>query len=293
MADANDTAGVTARSATVLPFPGSESSESIPPTSGVIVREDAAISVPGGLAQADLQRFAETVKHALEQAVETFSSVRGDADMAVMGADGVVMNVRMVGSMMGQLLATGHKMEEQAQSTSTGAEVTLARVDATAELMRELDELTAHVGELVKSIDGIAWQTNMLALNATIEAARAGEAGRGFAVVAAEIQGLAKDTAKATENIGERLEDIRGTTHRVFQSMETAKAGVHTIRDAIAELSVSVSSQSQVAETVQVFLGEAATSVEEIRDQVQRSSDVLGEAEVATETILGEVKGVL
>lgn len=262
---------------TVVPFPGSQAP---PPPDEVAPTETQASAA------------SEAVRTALTEAVETFSSVRGDADMAVMGADGVVMNVRMVESMMGQLIAAVHQMTTQAQQTSDGAQSTLVRVDETAILIQELDELTGHIGELVKAIDNIAWQTNMLALNATIEAARAGEAGRGFAVVAAEIKSLAKDTAKATENIGERLEDIRGTSHRAAESMQTAKDGVHGIRDAVSELNTGVASQSQIAETVQMFLGEAAGSVEEIRDQVQRSTEVLAEAERATEGILEEIAAV-
>ena len=76
--------------------------------------------------------------------------------------------------------------------------------------MKKLGESSQEIGNVIKVITSIAQQTNLLALNATIEAARAGEAGKGFAVVANEVKELAKQTAKATEEIGQKIEAIQG-----------------------------------------------------------------------------------
>ncbi|MBR7551545.1 chemotaxis protein, partial [Mycobacterium tuberculosis] len=78
--------------------------------------------------------------------------------------------------------------------------------------IRALSEAVDGIGEVLGLIRNIAAQTNLLALNATIEAARAGEAGRGFAVVAAEVKQLADQTARATDDIERRVQDIQGAT---------------------------------------------------------------------------------
>src|SRR6185295_16570843 len=79
----------------------------------------------------------------------------------------------------------------------------------TNQTVTKLGESSAEIGQIMKVITSIAEQTNMLALNATIEAARAGEAGRGFAVVANEVKELAKETARATEDISRKIAAIR------------------------------------------------------------------------------------
>jgi len=81
---------------------------------------------------------------------------------------------------------------------------------STNETVKKLGESSQEIGNVIKVITSIAQQTNLLALNATIEAARAGEAGKGFAVVANEVKELAKQTAKATEDIGRKIEAIQG-----------------------------------------------------------------------------------
>lgn len=84
--------------------------------------------------------------------------------------------------------------------------------DSTNQAISKLGASSAEIGEVIKVITSIAQQTNLLALNATIEAARAGEAGKGFAVVANEVKELAKATAKATEEIGQKIETIQSDT---------------------------------------------------------------------------------
>lgn len=83
------------------------------------------------------------------------------------------------------------------------------------EQISSLQQEISQVGKVAEQIDAIAKQTNLLALNATIEAARAGDAGKGFAVVAGEVKNLSAQTAKATAEVGEVLENLRQRVDRL------------------------------------------------------------------------------
>ena len=94
-----------------------------------------------------------------------------------------------------------------------------SRASIASETIDSLSEVAQTIQEVTQFIDGIAQKTNLLALNATIEAARAGESGRGFAVVAAEVKSLATQTAKATTDIAQRIEEMRRRTREVVNAI--------------------------------------------------------------------------
>src|SRR5262249_45455688 len=133
---------------------------------------------------------------------------------------GVVSAASEQVSKNGQTGATGSEqmsasIREIARKTTDAAKMALSwgKMTGTPKTtVGKLGESSAEVGQVIKVITSIAQQTNLLALNATIEAARAGEAGKGFAVVANEVKELAKATARATEDIGQRIEAIQADT---------------------------------------------------------------------------------
>jgi methyl-accepting chemotaxis protein len=139
------------------------------------------------------------------------------------------------------------------------------RADTT---IAKLGESSAEIGKVIKVITAIAQQTKLLALNATIEAARAGEAGKGFAVVANEVKELAKETAKATEDIGQKIEAIQGDTQRAVEAIRQIGAIISQINDIQSTIASAVEEQTATTKEISGNLAEAARGSAEIAHNV-------------------------
>jgi methyl-accepting chemotaxis protein len=145
----------------------------------------------------------------------------------------------------------------------------------------KLGDSSAEIGQVIKVITSIAQQTNLLALNATIEAARAGEAGKGFAVVANEVKELAKETAKATEDISRKIEAIQADTRAAVDAIGTISSVINEINNISSTIATAVEEQNTTTNEMSRNVGEAAQGSGEI------TKNIAGVAEASQNTARG------
>jgi len=162
-------------------------------------------------------------------------------------------------------------IREIAKNASEAAKVAASAVqvaDTTNSSIAKLGESSAEIGKVIKTITSIAEQTNLLALNATIEAARAGEAGKGFAVVANEVKELAKETAKATEDISQKIEAIQLDTQNAVQAISQISSIIGQINDISNTIAGAVEEQSATSLDIGRNIAESARGSADIARNV-------------------------
>jgi PAS domain S-box-containing protein len=155
----------------------------------------------------------------------------------------------------------GASIKEIAKNTAEATKIANNAVhlaQTTNETVKKLGTSSAEIGQVIKVITSIAQQTNLLALNATIEAARAGEAGKGFAVVANEVKELAKQTAKATEDISQKIQAIQQNTGGAVTAIGQITEVIEQISDIQNTIASAIEEQSATTNEISRNLSDAA-----------------------------------
>ena len=163
-------------------------------------------------------------------------------------------------------------IKEIAQNTFIGSEKTrmsMKKANETNALVLQLGEESKEIGTVIKTISSIAQQTNLLALNATIEAARAGDAGRGFAVVANEVKELAKQTAKATDEISNKISRIQQSTGNAVLAIGDISKAVEEINSISTTIASSVEEQTATTNEVARVVSESSHAIANISNTIR------------------------
>ncbi len=221
-------------------------------------------------------------------------------------------SLQQTASAMEQITATVNQTSDSArtanQLASSASDVARRGGEVVSQVVATMDAIndsSKQISDIIGTIDGIAFQTNILALNAAVEAARAGEQGRGFAVVAAEVRSLAQRSAEAAKQIksliGTSVDRVESGTRLVSNAGSTMTeivSSVQRVSDIIGEVMAAAGEQSQGIAQVNgsvatldlmtqqnaALVEESAAAAEALKDQAQRLSELVAKFRLGAES---------
>jgi methyl-accepting chemotaxis protein len=268
--------------------------------------------------QGDYRATFGEMKRAVNETLSTLAGMVGEIQSVAESVDGAAGEIaqgnqdlsRRTESQAASLEETAASMQvltstvaqtadnaRQANQLAAGATEVASRggeaMERVVAVMQGIGEASRRMGEIIATIDGIAFQTNILALNAAVEAARAGEQGRGFAVVASEVRALAQRSAASAREIKSLIGD---STTRVTEGEQLVQqagrtmgeivAAVRRVTDLMGEISAAAGEQSQ-------GIGEVNTVIVQMDDATQRNAALVEEASAAAASMQEQAQGLV
>jgi methyl-accepting chemotaxis protein len=240
----------------------------------------AAIASVVSSSSTELEASAQGMAASSEQTSRQAQAVAAASEQAT-------RNVQTVASSAEELTASIREIASRVQEASQISQVAVKKAGETTDTMARLGNSSQEIGQVVKVITSIAQQTNLLALNATIEAARAGEAGKGFAVVANEVKELARQTAKATEEIGSKIAGVQSETNSAIGAIREITEVISKINEISTTIAGAVEEQNAATSEISRNVGEAARGTAEVSSSISMVTQVAAEGGRTAESIKG------
>ena len=269
-------------------------------------RQDEVGQLNRGLTQlnVNLQVIVGDVRREVEGITLASSEIaKGNHDLGTR-TESQASNLQQTAASMEQITGTIRQTADTAQAAAqmAGEAATVAErsgqaASDVAQRMGEIRQSSQRIAEIIGTIDGISFQTNILALNAAVEAARAGEAGRGFAVVASEVRALAQRTSSAAREIKVLIEDasnkVEAGTRLAEATGETTRQtqdAVRRVHALISEISNATSEQSKGVSQVNAGVTELDSITQQNAAMVEELSAAASSLHVQAEVVSQAVR---
>ena len=240
----------------------------------------------------DISHIASQVDSGADQVSAGAQALSHGTMQQQVSIDGLVSNVTdITEQLQNSEVRCGNASDLVSRATGYAAEAD-TKMEQLIAATRNIDESSAQIGSIIKTIEDIAFQTNILALNASVEAARAGEAGKGFAVVSEEVRRLAARSSEAAKNtsslIGRSLHDVKtGTesTNHAISAVQVINECIQSIQALMAEIALASKQQSEMIVSVDNRIKEVSKVIQENSAAAEESAAISNELSDQAKTL--------
>lgn len=235
---------------------------------------------------ASLSRTVNNIKRASAQVLSGANNISEGSDLLADGTAKQALSIEQLASMVNSIsmqinenAANAAKADEMVKGSDEQIRLTSAQMNDMMSAMQQITEKSSQIEKIIKTIDDIAFQTNILALNAAVEAARAGEAGKGFAVVADEVRSLAgksSDAAHGTNELiastVEAVQNGQSYARLMEESIRKTVENANNISTIVNSISGSTVAQAEAANKINSGISEISTVVQSNSATAEQSS---------------------
>ena len=233
---------------------------------------------------------AENLNHAVNEISSGNQNLSQRTTEQAATLEEIASTVQETSSAIGQNALNSNKAEELSQSARNMSEGGVVVSDEAVSAIREVNESSKKIEDIINVINEISFQTNLLALNASVEAARAGDSGRGFAVVAGEVRNLAQRSGSAAKEIAELIKDSR-------YKVENGTILVNKSGKVLSEINETINGMALLVKNISDASGEQSRGMEQVNTAIsgldsmtQQNSGLVEEIAGASEEMASQAK---